>query len=149
MPIHRHATIGHNTTKEFALTTEYFAEYHTAGIAARVAYQLVTRISIRENATASDRLRCVHLAIDSLKGLAMPFVRMALHSLAVWIDLGKPPRQWLRDVLYRDLMGYTFRRCFFDAYKETRRVYPRVTNRGVHPTPSGQASFLTETLTDA
>ena len=121
--------------------SDYFADYHEAGVAARVAYQLVTRIAIQRQARKSERLACVHLAIDNLRGVAFPMVRMALHSLAVWIELGKEPRQWLRDVVYRDLMGYTFRRCFFDAYKETRRVYPRVTNRGVHPSAS-QASFL-------
>ena len=60
------------------------------------------------------------------------FLRFALHSLAVYLDLGMPSATWLKNVLEAAHYGNTFRRCFFFAYKENRVPYPRVTNRGGH-----------------
>jgi hypothetical protein len=112
------------------LSTNYFTDYHEAGVAARVAMHLVKkarRDPIIQARKPSDQ---VYSAIQALEGTGFPMVRMALHSLAVHVDMGVPSAQWLCDVLYRDLMGLSFRRCFFNAYKEGRRLTPRVTNRG-------------------
>jgi hypothetical protein len=58
-------------------------------------------------------------------------LRLALHSLGVYLDLGMSSQEWLQNVLEASHYGSSFRRCFFFAYKEQRRPYPRVTNRGV------------------
>lgn len=62
-------------------------------------------------------------------------LRFALHSLAVYLDLGWPSSKWLAAVLEASHFGHSFRRCFFFAYKENRSPYPRVTNRGVQTSP--------------
>jgi len=62
-------------------------------------------------------------------------MRLALHSLTVYVDSGMNSVDWLQNVLEASHFGSTFRRCFFFDYKETRRPYPRVTNRGVHSSP--------------
>ncbi len=59
-----------------------------------------------------------------------PMIRLALLSLSVWCEQGKMSRDWLSGVLYRDLMGYTFRRCFYAEYKAGRRLTPPVSNTG-------------------
>jgi hypothetical protein len=51
-------------------------------------------------------------------------------SLNVWVLEDRKAIDWRQGVIYRDMMGFSIRRCYFDAYKETRRD-PRVTNRGV------------------
>lgn len=58
-------------------------------------------------------------------------LRFALHSLSVYLDLGYSSSEWLARVLEASHFGSNFRRCFFFDYKEQRRPYPRVTNRGV------------------
>jgi hypothetical protein len=58
-------------------------------------------------------------------------IRFALHSLAVYLDLGWQSEVWLSKVLENAHLGNTFRLCFFFAYKENRCTNPRVTNRGV------------------
>jgi hypothetical protein len=58
-------------------------------------------------------------------------MRFALHSLAVYLDLGMPSSKWLDNVLEASHFGHSFRRCFFFEYKANRGPYPRVTNRGV------------------
>ncbi len=110
--------------------TDYFTDYHEAGIAARVAIRLVQKARRDPIVQARKPSDQAYSAIQALEGIGVPMVRMALHSLAVHLDLGVMSSQWLSDVLYRDLMGYSFRRCFFNAYKEARRLTPRVTNRG-------------------
>jgi hypothetical protein len=62
-------------------------------------------------------------------------LRFALHSLAVYLDLGYSSSQWLSAVLEEAHFGSCFRRCFFFEYKENRSPYPRVTNRGVQDFP--------------
>ena len=64
-------------------------------------------------------------------------LRFALHSLAVYLNLGWPSSKWLDCVLEAAHFGHTFRRCYHFDYKENRRPYPRVTNRGVQT--SGEA----------
>lgn len=111
--------------------TDYFCDQGLAAVTARVAIQLVKMARrdpvVRGLKTSQQPVA----AVLGLEGIGLPFVRMALHSLAVHIELGYSSKDWLAGVIYRDLMGYSFRRCYFAAYKETRRLYPRVTNRGV------------------
>jgi len=66
-------------------------------------------------------------------------LRLALHSLGAYLDLGLTSSEWLERVTDAAAFGSSFRRCFFFDYKEQRRAYPRVTNRGVQ-TPSTDAS---------
>jgi hypothetical protein len=109
---------------------------------ARVAIQLV-KISYRKSAAApispSDHVTQTadHLPID---GFGM--VRFALHSLAVSVSLGTRTDVWLRNVSYRAGMGGNFRRHFFEGYKESRRPYPRVTNRGVQSSTTASISRI-------
>ena len=58
-------------------------------------------------------------------------LKFALFSLSVYLNLGWSSTQWLQNVLEAAHYGDSFRRCFFFDYKENRRPYPRVTNRGV------------------
>lgn len=67
-------------------------------------------------------------------------LRFALHSLAVYLDLGMPSVVWLQNVLEASHFGHSFRRCFFFDYKENRRPYPRVTNRGVQTSPEATSA---------
>lgn len=99
-------------------------------IAARVALQLVRLEYDKARATplsagvsAREVLRVLPLEIDSI-------LRLALHSLGVYLDLGFTSREWLQNVLEASHFGSNFRRCFFFAYKENRSPCPRVTNRG-------------------
>jgi len=66
-----------------------------------------------------------------LPGDGFAMLRLALHSLAVYLDFGMNSVEWLNCVLEAAHFGGSFRRCFFFDYKDNRRPYPRVTNRGV------------------
>jgi hypothetical protein len=68
------------------------------------------------------------------------FLRFALHSLGVYLDLGMPSSVWLSNVLEASHFGNSFRRCYFFDYKENRSSYPRVTNRGVQTSKGGRKS---------
>jgi hypothetical protein len=70
------------------------------------------------------------------------FMRFALHSLAIYLDIGFTSSQWLTSVLEAAHLGSSFRRCFFFDYKEQRRAYPRVTNRGVQISTKSRKSQL-------
>jgi hypothetical protein len=104
-------------------------------ISARVACQLVK--------LEYDKARCTHhnagvYARQVLLSLPLEvdgIVRLALHSLGVYLDLGYTGNEWLSAVLEASHYGHSFRRCFFFDYKEQRRPYPRVTNRGVQTSP--------------
>jgi len=69
-------------------------------------------------------------------------LKFALHSLAVYLDIGYSSTQWLASVLDAAHYGSSFRRCFFFEYKAERRPYPRVTNRGVQAPKVGRKSQL-------
>ena len=69
-------------------------------------------------------------------------LRFALHSLAVYLDLGYSSHRWLAEVLEAAHFSSSFRRCFFFAYKENRCLYPRVTNRGVQVQSKGRKSVI-------
>jgi hypothetical protein len=108
-------------------------------ISARIALQL-TKIEYFkcENTPfsggiyARQALRDLPLEIDGI-------VRLALHSLGAYLDLGYTSSQWLTQVLEASHFGHNFRRCFFFDYKENRSPYPRVTNRGVQNSPKRRA----------
>jgi len=100
-------------------------------ISARVAVQLVA-LELRKRPNNTRPIG--HLTRFVLETLPLEIdgiVRLALHSLGVYLDLGYTGTQWLSAVLEASHFGHTFRRCFFFDYKENRGPYPRVTNRGV------------------
>jgi len=125
---------------------DYFTDYGVAGVAARVAIQLVKREVKRDVNKGLKPEGYVYAALLRLEGVGVPMVRMALHSLSVQLDLGMTSKDWLSGVLYRDLMGYTFRRCFFDAYKVNRCLTPRITNRGGQTSPLAAGVPLEEEM---
>lgn len=104
-------------------------------ICARVARQLTYRyFRYRQD----PRVTPVDAAMQAVYRLPPDYpgmFRFALHSLAVYLDLGMPSDVWLSNVLEASHFGHSFRRCFFFDYKEQRRPYPRVTNRGVQTSP--------------
>ena len=69
-------------------------------------------------------------------------MRLALHSLHVYVALGMNSVTWLNNVLEAAHFGSSFRRCFFFDYKENRGPYPRVTNRGVQTSKQGRKSRM-------
>jgi hypothetical protein len=100
-------------------------------IAARIALQLTLHEYNKAQCTplaaglcARQVLRDLPLELDSI-------LRLALHSLGVYLDLGFTSLEWLQAVLEASHFGHSFRRCFFFEYKANRSPYPRVTNRGV------------------
>jgi hypothetical protein len=101
-----------------------------AGVCARVAIALVKRTRVKRDMRGVSPCILIGVCVSELQGLQFPTVRLALLSLSVWVEQKKQSDEWLRGVLYRDLMRFPIRRCFHDAYKATRRD-PRVTNRGV------------------
>lgn len=116
-------------------------------LCARVALQL-TRLAY--NRATSCPLPGAYYARDAARDLPLDysgFLRFALHSLGVYLDTGMPSSVWLSNVLEASHFGHNFRRCFFFDYKEQRRPYPRVTNRGVQ-TPKRRRSFLSQEASD-
>jgi hypothetical protein len=109
--------------------TPPFTGYGEAGVAARVVLAYLKMIRHRENMHELHAPILIGVAVAQLTGLEFNMLRLGLISLSVAVENGVTSEAWLRDVVYRDLMGYSFRRCFYDAYKGTRRS-PRVTNRG-------------------
>lgn len=100
-------------------------------IAARLAVRLT---QLQYNAARATPDKAGVMARQALQLLPVEIdgiVRLALHSLGVYLDLGYSSSEWLRAVLEASHFGSNFRRCFFFDYKEQRRPYPRVTNRGV------------------
>src|SRR6185369_1191250 len=101
-----------------------------SAVLARVALQLVRREYQAPGQAEFSPLVLIRLAESRLNGYEFPMIRFALHSLSAWISTHRRSQEWLAGVMYRDMMGYTYRRCFFADYKETRRLTPRITNRG-------------------
>lgn len=100
-------------------------------ISARIAVRLAQLEYNRATVTPTSLgvyprvvLRTLPLEVNSI-------LRLALHSLGVYLDLGYTSKEWLEAVLMASHFGNSFRRCFFFDYKENRSPYPRVTNRGV------------------
>jgi hypothetical protein len=101
-------------------------------ISARVAIQMTWLYYKYDQFVNLSPAQCAMAAARSIPGSEMGMVRFALHSLANYLDLGWKSQEWLKTVLENSHYGHNFRRCFFFDYKENRRTYPRVTNRGVH-----------------
>jgi hypothetical protein len=104
-------------------------------ICARVARQLAYREHLRPFAFGNTPAQNASNAAWHLPTAYPGMLRFALHSLSVYLDLGYTSSQWLACVLEAAHYGHSFRRCFFFAYKASRRPYPRVTNRGVQTSP--------------
>jgi len=112
------------------MSGDYFTNYGDAAVSARVAVQLVKRAYRSMEDKSMQGQHYAYVALAQLDGIGVPMVRMALHSLAVWLEQQRPSKDWLAGVCYRDLMGYTFRRCFFAEYKAKRRLTPPISNTG-------------------
>jgi hypothetical protein len=102
-----------------------------AVICARVARHIVYRAYRVDEAFCPFQPIYARLAARSLPLDYPGMLRLALHSLAVYLDLGYSSSLWLECVLRAAHDGHSFRRCFFFDYKANRSPYPRVTNRGV------------------
>jgi len=100
-------------------------------ISARVARQLAFKACKSQGEHSYPHGQCARIALRTLPLEVDGIVRLALHSLGVYLDLGYTSGEWLSAVLEASHFGHTFRRCFFFDYKENRGPYPRVTNRGV------------------
>jgi hypothetical protein len=104
-------------------------------ICARVARQIVARVYRTDAPFSPFDPIYARYAARSLPLDYPGMLRLALHSLAVYLDLGYTSSQWLTCVLEAAHYGHSFRRCFFFDYKAGRGPYPRVTNRGVQTSP--------------
>jgi len=100
-------------------------------ICARVARQLTAMYYRYDSSIGLRPGDCASLACRSLPLEYDAMFRFALHSLAVYLNLGYPSSKWLDCVLEASHFGHSFRRCFYFEYKANRSPYPRVTNRGV------------------
>lgn len=112
--------------------TPPFSGLHDAGVTARVAIAYLKLIRKRNLPHETQPMILIGMAVESLKGLEFRMLRSAYFSLGVWVGQHRQSSAWLTGVLYRDMMGYTFRRAFAEDYKAARHD-PRVTNRGVTP----------------
>jgi len=113
-------------------------------ICARVARQLAYFSYKHDCAAMRTNARVTQLALERLPPDYPGMLRLALHSLSVYLDLGYSSTQWLHNVLEAAHFGSSFRRCFFFEYKANRSSYPRVTNRGVQT--SREASHIQEEI---
>jgi hypothetical protein len=104
-------------------------------ICARVARQIAAMYYRYDRYVNCTPTECAAWAAYRLPADYPGMLRFALHSLAVYLDLGMPSATWLQNVLEASHFGHSFRRCFFFDYKEHRGPYPRVTNRGVQTSP--------------
>ena len=105
-------------------------------ISARVALQLTALEWKHADATVKTPAQCARVVLLHLPLSCDGILRLALHSLGIYLDLGYTSHQWLKAVLEAAHFGHSFRRCFFFDYKENRSPYPRVTNRGVQNAPT-------------
>jgi len=132
-----------------------FADQGEAAVCARVAIAYLKLIRKQYNDHEVKPLILIGITVQSLSGLQFTTLRSALLSLSVWVESKRQSSAWLTGVIYRDMMGFTTRRCFHDAYKANRRD-PRVTNRGVRATTPATRSepaaytlaFFDESLAD-
>lgn len=118
-------------------------------IAARIACQLTYREYFHDPSRQLEAGQFARIALMHLPLGVDGIVRLALHSLGVYLDLGYSSSQWLAHVLEAAHYGHSFRRCFFFDYKANRGLYPRVTNRGVQTSPSHYQLPLEEDICNA
>lgn len=108
----------------------------------RVAVQLVVLELRKPRSSGLTPNEATRIVLYDLPPFGYTWLRFALHSLAVYLGLGWSASQWLRQVAEQAAYGSILRRCFFFAYKDNRRAYPRVTNRGVQdPSEADQSSM--------
>lgn len=114
------------------MSTQPFADMGEAAVCARVAIALVKKACKEWEVRDCKPPIIIGIVTARLDGHRFDMVRSALLSLNHWWLEGGSSQTWLQHVLYCDMMGYSFRRCYFTGYKAHRRD-PRVTNRGVKP----------------
>jgi hypothetical protein len=121
-----------------------FADVGLAGVTARVglAYLRMIRAQVGKRDLKPSIL--IGISVGRLDGLEFGVLRLALLSLNSAVLGGVTSDAWLKEVLYHEMMGQTYRRCFYSAYKGTRRD-PRVTNRGVIPRASSKGDIDSRT----
>jgi hypothetical protein len=112
--------------------TAPFSDQGEAAVCARVALALIRRYRKQITDKEIKPLILIGITVSMLDELRVSTIRTALLSLSVWVEQGRHSKDWLRGVIYRDMMGYSLRRCYHFEYKANRRD-PRVTNRGVTP----------------
>lgn len=100
-------------------------------ICARVAVQLSAIEYRKGRATPVSLGVYPRVVLQTLPLDLNSFLRLALHSLGVYLDLGFTGKEWLRNVFEASHFGHSFRRCFFFDYKVNRGQYPPVSNTGV------------------
>lgn len=112
-----------------------FTDQGEAAVCARVAIALIKRARIKRDIRAAQPCIVIGCTVGELHGLRLTTIRLALLSLAVWVEGKKSTQEWLAGVLMRDYYGFSIRRCYYAEYKANRRSDPRVTNRGVTSLP--------------
>lgn len=98
-----------------------FSDFGLAAVNARVAIALVKRERRLCPKKDISPLVLIGMTTARLDGLHIGELRLALLSLSVAVQSGRHSEAWLKDVIYRDLMGYSLRRCFYADYKGNRR----------------------------
>lgn len=119
------------TTRGIFMRPQLHPDMGQVVICARVARQLTAMYYRYDQLAGETAATCASRAALHLPPDYLGMFRFALHSLSVYLVLGMPSHVWLQNVLEASHFGHSFRRCFFFDYKEQRRAYPRVTNRGV------------------
>lgn len=109
--------------------TPPFANHGIAGVTARVCLAYLKEIRRQSEYRDLKPAILIGVAVARLDGLNFGVLRLALLSLNSALLSGRTSDAWLKEVLYREMIGETYRRCFYNAYKGNRRS-PRVTNRG-------------------
>jgi hypothetical protein len=105
-------------------------ETQSAATAAALAIEVVKLARVAYDITGRTPALQVYAAIQLLPTDNCGMVRMALHSLAVYLDLGVSSKDWLATCKQRARDGHTFRAVFHWQYKANRGLTPRITNRG-------------------
>lgn len=110
--------------------TAPFSGLNDAGVCARVTIALLKRKIKRMRIGKISAPILIGMVTADLEGTEFRTIRSCLLSLNAWCLEARSSSAWLTEVVYRDMMGYTIRRCLHSEYKANRRD-PRVTNRGV------------------
>lgn len=110
--------------------TAPFSEQGEAAVCARVAVAYLKLIRKQYGDHEVKPLILIGITVGTLKGLRFQSLRSCLLSLSVWVGEGRQSKDWLTGVIYRDMMGFTIRRCLSESYK-AHRATPLLANRGV------------------
>lgn len=104
--------------------TAPFVNCNLAATNARVALALIRQTRKREEYQDLKPAILIGITVARLDGLHLGVLRLALLSLNCALLEGRSSKDWLHDVCFRDMMGYSFRRCFYVDYKGNRRDPP-------------------------